>query len=120
MIKKICLTATTYLFAFSAFAFTSCPKAEVTNSPVFCESFKTAARCYCTSSGLPAGLCQNVDEIYLRMIIIYTNLENACRSQKYTTQQDCLDNWRCYLYGGMDSQSRICNSNGSRCTTMNV
>lgn len=116
MIKKILLAVTTYLFVFSAFAASSsCPKAMPTDNQLFCNSFKVAARCYCTSSGLPAGLCQNVDEIYLRMIIIYKTLENACHSQKYTGEQDCLDNWRCYLYGGIDSQNRICSSNYTRC-----
>ncbi|ARG97067.1 hypothetical protein B6N58_04950 [Legionella micdadei] len=111
MIKKICLSAVSYLFAFATFA---CPNALPTNDPNFCASFKTAAKCYCTSSGVPSGMCEDMHQLYSRMVAVYGSLENACRAQKYTTMEDCLNNWNCYLYG-IDSHQRVCSPYYSRC-----
>lgn len=92
-----------------------CPRALPTNSPGFCASFRTAAVCYCTSSGLPAGMCQNMKALYERMILVFGSLQRACEHQKYTTTQDCIDNWQCYKLGGSDSQGRLCSSTRNAC-----
>lgn len=114
MIKKVSLAAA--LLAFSSLSFSACPNALPTDNPNFCASFKTSAQCYCTNSGLPAGMCQDLNQLYSRMTAFYGSLENACRAQKYTSFEDCMDNWNCYLFGGVDSHQRACSSNFSKCS----
>ena len=101
-----------YFFSFSAIA---CPNAVPVDDAGFCSSFKSAAACYCTASGLPFGMCQDMHVLYNRMIVVFKSLENACKFQHHTTTQDCIDNWRCYLAGGQDSSGRICSSTGFPC-----
>lgn len=93
----------------------ACVNALPTNDINFCSSFKAAATCYCTSSGVPAGMCQNMHALYGRMMSMFGSLERACGFQHYTSQQDCVDNWNCYLQGGSDSQGRACSSNHNAC-----
>ena len=96
----------------SAFA---CVIAQPTDDIRFCSSFKTAATCYCTSSGLPSGMCQDMKALYGRMMVIFGSLQKACEYQHYTSTQDCVDNWNCYLRGGVDSRGKSCNVNQSAC-----
>lgn len=110
---KTLLAALVYVFSASCFAI--CPNALPTNHPGFCPSFKTAAVCYCTSSGLPGGVCQDMNALYNRMIAVFGSLKRACDYQRYTTPQDCVDNWTCYLRGGVDSQGRACSSTKKAC-----
>ncbi|MCX7114678.1 MAG: hypothetical protein NTW08_02020 [Gammaproteobacteria bacterium] len=100
------------LLSVSAFA---CPNALPTNDSEFCGSFKTAATCYCTASGLPGGMCQNMSALYKRMMVVFGSLQRACEYQHYTSVQDCIDNWTCYLIGGIDSQGRMCSSTQNAC-----
>ncbi len=101
-----------YFFSLAAF---SCSNAVPTDSPNFCASFKTVAPCYCTSSGLPSMMCQDMNVLYARMISVFGTLKKACEYQKYTSPQDCIDNWNCYRNGGVDSRGRICSSNRKAC-----
>lgn len=110
--KKRILAICMYFFGFSAFA---CTNALPTNDPGFCPSFKVAATCYCTSSGLPAGMCQDMNALYSRMLSVFGSLQKACEYQRYTSTQDCMDNWNCYLFGGIDSRGRLCSSNRQAC-----
>jgi hypothetical protein len=96
-------------------AFAGCPNALPTNDVNFCPSFRIAATCYCTASGLPAAMCQNMNALYSRMLSVFGSLQNACDYQHYTSAQDCMDNWNCYLQGGVDSRGRICNSTHKAC-----
>lgn len=100
---------------FSISAFAACTNAVPTDNPAFCPSFKTAAICYCTASGLPAGMCQDMKILYARLISVFGSVQKACEYQKYTTTQDCMDNWNCYRLGGVDSRGRICSSTGKSC-----
>lgn len=113
MIKKMA-TAFLFLVSSSVFSF-DCSKALPTDHPNFCPSFKTVAICYCTSSGLPAGMCQDMNALYNRMISVFGSLQRACEFQKYTTPQDCMDNWNCYRFGGVDSRGRLCSSTQQAC-----
>ena len=36
------------------------------------------------------------------MIAFFGSLQKACEYQQSTSTQDCLDNWTCYLNGGID------------------
>ncbi len=99
------------IFSASSFA---CPRATPLGDADFCSSFKTAATCYCTNAGLPAGMCQNMNQLYLRMLSIYSTLQKACEHQTYTTTQDCMDNWNCYLKG-VDSTGKSCLINHGAC-----
>lgn len=121
MIKKI---GAVFLFFFSACTFAAplslipnlaCHKAEPTNSSTFCPSFKVAATCYCKESGLPAGMCQNMRVLYNRMMSVFGTIQAACKYQRYTSAQDCIDNWLCYMNGGVDSQNRRCSGTGKKC-----
>lgn len=99
---------------FSVLGF-ACPTALPTNHPNFCSSFKQVATCHCTNSGLPAGMCQNMNALYDRMIALFGSLKKACEYQKHTSAQNCIDNWNCYRLGGTDSQGRICSAVGKAC-----
>lgn len=103
------------LYCLSALAL-ACPNALPTDDVNFCPSFKAAAICYCTASGLPANACQDVHALYNRMISVFKSLQKACEYQHYTTTQDCIDNWSCYLAGGVDSRGRSCSSTQHACS----
>lgn len=94
----------------------SCNNAVPTDDPTFCESFKSVAICYCTSSGLPGIMCQDMNMLYRRMTSIFGSLDKACQYQKHTSKQDCLDNWNCYRTGGIDSRGRLCSGTKKSCS----
>jgi hypothetical protein len=101
-------------FSVSTFAF-ACNKALPTDNPNFCSSFKTAAICYCTSSGLPPMMCQDMKMLYARLISVFGSLQKTCEYQKHTSTQDCMDNWNCYRLGGVDSHGKACSSTRKAC-----
>lgn len=105
-----------YLVSLSAF---SCSNALPTDSPYFCSSFKTVATCYCTATGLPSGMCQSMPSLYSRMLSYFGSLKAACMYQQdqlhYSSAQDCIDNWNCYLNGGVDSKGRLCSATKLAC-----
>ena len=105
------------LYSISLFsnALASCPIATPTHSLEFCNSFKIAAQCHCTSSGLPKGMCVNMHSLYDRMISMFGSLHKACEYQHDTTTQNCIDSWNCYRHGGTDSQQQLCSGSGNAC-----
>jgi len=109
--KKI-LVLLMAVFSITSFA---CSNATPTDDPGFCGSFKAAATCYCISSGLPSSACQDVNQIYDRMIFVFKSVEKACAYQTQTTPQDCMDNWNCYRNGGIDSRGRLCSGTTLSC-----
>lgn len=111
MIKKLFITFMCFV-SVSSFA---CPRAVPTNDVNFCASFKAAATCYCTSSGLPSGMCQDMNQLYFRMLTVFGSLQKACEYQTYTSVQDCMNNWNCYLHGGVDSTGKSCSSTQKAC-----
>lgn len=111
MIKRIAISAM-LAFSFSAY---SCPNALPTDNVNFCSSFKSVATCYCTSSGLPSGMCQDMNQLYNRMVVVFGSLKKACEYQHYTTPQDCMNNWTCYRSGGVDSAGKQCSSTQRAC-----
>lgn len=111
MIKKIGMI---FLFFYYISGF-ACSNALPTDNPGFCASFKAVAICYCTNSGLPAGMCQDMNALYSRMMVVFGTLQRACEYQKYTTPQDCMDNWNCYRRGGSDSRGRLCSGTQNAC-----
>lgn len=104
-----------FLVSSSSVIAASCPRATATSSPKFCESFKVAARCHCTSSGLPAAMCSNVRLLYQRLIVTFGTLEKTCEFQHDTTTEDCIDSWKCFLNGGKNMAGELCNSTGRSC-----
>lgn len=98
-------------FVFSA----NCPFATPSNSSSFCASFKVAAECHCTSSGLPKGMCINMDLLYDRMISMFGTLERACQFQHHTSFDVCVENWNCYRHGGMTIGHELCSGTGKAC-----
>lgn len=120
MIKRIFLLSL-YLFSLASFASTNmsylaCTNAVPTDNANFCASFRIAAPCYCAESGLPAGMCQDMTKLYERMIAAFGSLKKACEYQRYTSPQDCMDNWNCFRLGGTNSQGRLCSSTGKACS----
>lgn len=111
MIRKI-IFVFICLFNYTVFA---CSNAAPTDDASFCTSFKAAATCYCISSGLPNGMCQDMNTLYNRMMVVFGSLQKACNYQHYTTQQDCVDNWKCFQFGGIDSRGRLCNATQQAC-----
>lgn len=113
MIKKIYAVLICCFTCFTTFA--ACPDALPTNHVNFCASFKQAAICYCITSGMPAFMCQDVNQLYNRMIALFGSLQGACNYQKYISPQICMDNWNCYRQGGVDSRGNICSSTKASC-----
>lgn len=94
------------LFLFSTFTFAgACGKAVPIDNANFCSSFKKVAICYCTDTGLPAPLCQDMKMLYARMVSVYKTLDNACANQHHTTKEDCVANWNCYRLGTGQQQT---------------
>ncbi len=116
MIKKLPVLSISlyYLFVFSS-AFAACPPATPTNAPGFCSSFKLAAQCHCTSSGLPLGMCTNMRALYDRMNSMFGSVRRACEYQHETSPQNCIDSWNCYWSGGRNSQNELCSGTGRSC-----
>ncbi|OGT36505.1 MAG: hypothetical protein A3F11_11790 [Gammaproteobacteria bacterium RIFCSPHIGHO2_12_FULL_37_14] len=92
-----------------------CPFADPVVSANFCASFKTAAECRCTSSGLPSGMCKDMTAIYNRMVSVFGSQQKACDYQKDVSTQECMDDWNCYRLGGKDSHGNLCSSTGKAC-----
>ena len=103
------------LMSLASFQMFACTNALPTDDSNFCSSFKAVATCYCTSSGLPSSMCQDMNALYYRMIGVFGSLQSACAYQGYTSAQDCINNWSCYLYGGVDSTGRSCSSTQRAC-----
>ena len=106
-----CLLLTTSSFALNL----SCPQASTSGNSEFCSSFKRTAQCYCTSAGLPAGMCNDMGVIYKRMVTLYGSVERACKFQRQTSTQECLDDWHCYRSGGRNSGNELCSGTGNSC-----
>lgn len=111
MLKKLAVVALC-VYNLSVFA---CPRALPTNDPNFCASFKIAGTCYCTDTGLPSGMCQDMGLLYRRMLSVFGSLQKACEYQTHTSTQDCMDNWNCYLQGGIDSTGKWCSGTKQAC-----
>jgi len=110
--KKSLLAFVLVMFNLTSYA---CSRALPTDDPGFCASFKAVAICYCASSGVPAGMCQDINALYNRMLVVFGSLQKACEYQHHTSVQDCMDNWNCYMHGGIDSRGRACSSNQRAC-----
>lgn len=111
------LAASIYLISMTAFASDfACPNALPTDNVNFCPSFKAAAKCHCTSSGLPDLMCQDMKSIYARMMSVFGTLQRACEYQHTTSTEDCINGWNCYRLGGVDSYGKLCNSNKKACS----
>ncbi len=116
------LLASLSLISASCFAFApqfmACPQAVSTADPGFCASFKSVAQCQCVSRGLPAGMCQDMSQLYSRMVGMFGSVEKACEYQASTshdtTKQQCIDDWNCYRSGGSNA-SGLCSSTGHAC-----
>ncbi len=102
-------------YSFSAFAFSGCPQAVSDDNPGFCSSFKSVAECHCKESGLPTGMCRDMEALYKRMMSTFGSLQKVCEYQTDTSVQTCIDDWVCYRQGGRDSQGRLCSSTGRAC-----
>ncbi len=115
MFKKILFAVILSGFAFSSFA---CSRSLDPDHPDFCASFKAACKCYCTAAGFPGLMCENMTDLFSRMMAVYGSLDTACRAQvaqHNVPAADCLDDWNCYMFGGVDSRGRICSSNYAPC-----
>lgn len=116
--KRILFLAYLCLHSLLAFAVappSRCPLALPTEHPGFCASFKSVAACHCVEAGLPAGMCQNMDVIYNRMLVMFGSMEKACQYQSDTPLQLCMDGWNCYRLGGRNSQGQLCSATGRAC-----
>lgn len=111
---RLLLGGVLYLFSMGVIA-ASCPVASAVSSPEFCNSFKIAAECHCISSGLPRGMCTNQTLLYKRMIDTFGSLKRACEFQRDASVQECIDDWNCYLSGGVTSDLQSCSGNGNPC-----
>ncbi|MDF1646009.1 MAG: hypothetical protein P1U61_03370 [Legionellaceae bacterium] len=112
--KRILFCIASLCFSSGLFA-ASCLKAMPTDSSKFCSSFKVAAQCHCSASGLPVTMCNNVRLLYQRLMVTFGTIEKTCAFQHDTSKEDCIDSWKCYLNGGKNSQGKLCNSTGRSC-----
>ena len=93
----------------------ACPLALNPTDANFCASFQSVAQCHCVAHGLPARLCNDMNVIYQRMLIVYGSLEQACLHQSDTSAQNCIDSWNCYRHGGNLSDNQLCRGTGTAC-----
>ena len=93
-----------------------CPKGYPADHEKFCGSFREAAQCYCSAAGLPKSMCQDMETIHHRMLLVFDTQLKACQFQKDTETQHCMDSWNCYRSGGRDSQGRLCGAAGKSCS----
>jgi hypothetical protein len=93
----------------------NCPATPPYDSPQYCTSFENIARCYCMNSGLSAKICNDVHLIYDRMVATFGSLDRACKFQKNSSYQQCMDSWICYLKGGQAKDGTLCNGTGLPC-----
>ncbi len=93
----------------------ACGQATPTTDPNFCPTFKAVAQCHCVSSGLPAGMCQDMSLLYQRMVSMFGSIQKACEYQHDTSIQNCVNDWNCYRIGGTDSTGGLCSSTGRAC-----
>lgn len=112
--NKLLVLNVLLLFSSAIFAY-SCPTASPVTSSGFCGSFSVAAECHCISSGLPRGMCKNHRLLFKRLIDTFGSLQKACEFQKDTSIQECIDDWNCYLSGGLTSNSESCSGTGAAC-----
>ncbi|MDF1677094.1 MAG: hypothetical protein P1U32_00155 [Legionellaceae bacterium] len=112
--KRFLLFAIAFFFS-SVLSAAACPTAAPTDSPKFCASFQTAARCHCTAGGLPTAMCSNVRLLYQRLLVTFGTLEKTCEFQHDTTKENCMDSWKCYLNGGKNTAGKLCNGTGRSC-----
>lgn len=119
LVSLLCVVASSSALAFVPATvqsiFSSCPQAAPTTDGGFCASFKSVASCQCVEKGVPSSVCQNIDLLYKVMIARYHSVENACANQHDTSTQNCIDDWKCYMSGGTNSQGGLCSSTGSKC-----
>jgi len=102
---------TTVSFAVPTFCSYATPSSETT----FCDSFKLAAECRCVASGLPKGMCSNMELLYSRMVSMFGSLERACQFQHDTSLEECMEDWQCYRYGGTNGHNEPCSGTGRAC-----
>ena len=93
----------------------NCPHADPVTSSNFCTSFKSVAECHCIVSGLPQGMCKDMNAIYNRMLSVFGSQQKACEYQKDVSTQECMDDWNCYRSGGTDSKGNLCSGTGKAC-----
>lgn len=103
------------LFSLSVVSFAACPPAAPITSAEFCQSFKAATECHCIFSGLRGGICTNMNQFYIKMINTLGTLQRVCSLQRYTSAQECIDDWNCYRYGGLTSDGQLCSGTGHAC-----
>lgn len=117
MLKRILfvLMLSSSVTAFAGNVHSNCAQALPDYDPGFCPSFKSVAECHCVEAGMPRSMCQNMEEIYKRMIDVFGSVETACRLQTHTSYQVCVDDWKCYREGGNDSAGRACSGTGKKC-----
>jgi hypothetical protein len=96
-------------------SFSTCPQAVGTTDPSFCGSFKDVAYCHCMEGIGSPEACSDMNQVHQFMLDYYGTLENACKNQTDTDYQTCVDDWNCYLNGGVNSQGQSCSSTGSAC-----
>lgn len=107
-------------FSFSIPCFASesqiCPQAIANTDPGFCPSFLSVAICHCDEL-LGPGFCDrfSLKDIYTKMIARFPSQDAACRFQKDTDYQTCMDDWNCARLGGRNSRGGLCSSTGSTC-----
>ncbi len=115
MLEKILVRFMYLLSIFSASTLFACPMATPPTTAEFCSSFKVAAQCHCSTSGLPVRMCQDMNIIYERMLAVFRDVKKACEFQHETTAQNCIDSWHCYRNGGVTSNNEPCNGTGAAC-----
>ena len=116
-IKKIALAHIFCIGAlFTSIAYAnSCPQAVAVDDPGFCQSFSQVAQCHCQSSGLPARMCSNIQLVYQRMVSTFGSVERACKYQRDTSYENCMQDWACYLNGGSTADGALCSQTGQAC-----
>lgn len=88
--------------------------------PAFCAPSGPGSFSAAVKSCAPGGM--SMQSIYLGMMAMYGNLQNACtqNARKYGgTVQGCIGQWTCYWYGGKSiDMGGECDGNGQPCASL--
>lgn len=60
-------------------------------------------------------MCENIEQVYNIMMARYGSIDMACKFQRETSVQTCIDDWNCYRNGGQDSEGGFCSGTGQAC-----
>lgn len=121
MKRKILLGVCASFFAFSTFnnanagifpvsvtpAFVGCSLAPLhsASKSTFCSGFTSVVSCNCMQKINNKSICSDTHQVFVDMWLQYSHngsnwlYNNACAGHPGVSQQECTDQWSCFMFG---------------------